>query len=77
MIETPQVADTRFDLNLAVFLLIGLIAGGRNSIWGAIPGGVIVVILLSYITDWFDSLEHLQRRRRRTRSSWGSSRAPS
>ncbi len=57
VIETPQVADTRFDLNLAVFLLIGLIAGGRNSIWGAIPGGVIVVILLSYINNWFDALK--------------------
>ena len=55
-IETPQVADVRFDLYLSIFLLVGLIAGGRSSIWGAIPGALIFVILRSYLSTWFDEL---------------------
>jgi branched-chain amino acid transport system permease protein len=55
-IQSPQVVGSRFDLNLAIFLLIGLIAGGRSSIWGAIPGAFVFVALRSYIPDWFNSV---------------------
>lgn len=54
-IQTPQVTGSRFDINLAIFLLIGLIAGGSTSIWGAIPGAIIFVGLIDYIPDWVDS----------------------
>ena len=59
VIQTPQVIGSRFDLNLAIFLLIGLIAGGRTSIWGAIPGALVFVALRNYIPDWFDKLNSL------------------
>jgi branched-chain amino acid transport system permease protein len=54
-IQTPQVTGQRFDINLAIFLLIGLIAGGSTTIWGAIPGALIFVGLSSYIPDWVGS----------------------
>jgi len=61
-IQTPQVTGARFDINLAIFLLIGLIAGGSTSIWGAIPGALIFVGLLSYIPDWLDTADLLNGR---------------
>ena len=47
MIQLPQATAGRFDLYLSIFLLIGLIAGGRATIYGAIPGAVIFVLLRS------------------------------
>jgi branched-chain amino acid transport system permease protein len=56
MIQLPQATTGRFDLYLSIFLLIGLIAGGRGTIWGAIPGAIIFVILRNYLPDWIDSM---------------------
>jgi branched-chain amino acid transport system permease protein len=57
MIQLPQATTGRFDLYLSIFLLIGLIAGGRGTIWGAIPGAIIFVILRTYLPDWIDGLD--------------------
>jgi branched-chain amino acid transport system permease protein len=57
MIQLPQATTGRFDLYLSIFLLIGLIAGGRGTIWGAIPGAIIFVILRTYLPDWIDGLQ--------------------
>jgi branched-chain amino acid transport system permease protein len=59
MIQLPQATTGRFDLNLSIFLLIGLIAGGRATIWGAIPGAIIFVILRNYLPDWIDGMNLL------------------
>jgi branched-chain amino acid transport system permease protein len=59
MIQLPQATTGRFDVNLSIFLLIGLIAGGRATIWGAIPGAIIFVILRNYLPDWIDGLNLL------------------
>ncbi len=59
MIQLPQATDARFDLYLSIFLLIGLIAGGRATIAGAIPGALIFVMLRTYIPDWVGDLNLL------------------
>jgi branched-chain amino acid transport system permease protein len=56
MIILPSVSDTEFSLTFAISLIIGLIAGGRASIWGAIPGAIVVALLNRYIPDLFNSL---------------------
>lgn len=56
MIQLPQATDARFDLYLSIFLLIGLIAGGRATIWGAIPGAIVFILLRTYIPDWVGEL---------------------
>ncbi|MFC7496972.1 MULTISPECIES: branched-chain amino acid ABC transporter permease [unclassified Nocardioides] len=54
VIQTPSVSDTRFDLFLAIFLLVAMIAGGSTSVLGAIPGAIIFITLRVYIADWAD-----------------------
>lgn len=54
VIQTPSVSNTRFDLFLAIFLLVAMIAGGSTSVLGAIPGAIIFVVLRVYIADWAD-----------------------
>ena len=61
-IQTPQVTGSRFDIYLAIFLLIGLIVGGSTSIWGAIPGAFIFVALNNYVPDWVDLAGLFSRR---------------
>ena len=57
MIQLPQATAGRFDLYLSIFLLIGLIAGGRATIYGAIPGAIIFVLLRSEIPEWTAGME--------------------
>ena len=58
-IELPTVADSSFTLNLSIFLLVALIAGGSSSIAGAVPGALIFVVLQTYIPNWTASLNLL------------------
>jgi branched-chain amino acid transport system permease protein len=58
-IQIPDVFDTQFDLLFAVYLLIGLVAGGRTSIYGAIPGALVFVALRNWIPNGVDSLNLL------------------
>ena len=62
VIQSPVVSETRFDLFLSVFLLVGLIAGGSGTIIGAIPGAIIFVTLRTYIADWTEALGLLGNR---------------
>lgn len=55
VIQTPEVSDSRFDLNMSIFLLVALIAGGSASVIGAIPGAIIYTTLRIYIQDWSSS----------------------
>jgi branched-chain amino acid transport system permease protein len=56
MIVLPSVSDNQFDLTFAILLIIGLVAGGRATIGGAIPGAIVVAVLHHYIPNWIDSL---------------------
>ena len=48
MIETPQATDTKFGLDLAIFLVVALVIGGVATIWGAIPGALVFVFIPYY-----------------------------
>ncbi|MFG1924730.1 branched-chain amino acid ABC transporter permease [Cryptosporangium sp. NPDC048952] len=52
VIQLPEVSSARFNLNLSIFLLVALIAGGSRTIWGAIPGAIVFVTLRTSIADW-------------------------
>jgi branched-chain amino acid transport system permease protein len=56
-IEAPFVSDTQFGLNLAVILLVGLVAGGVGTISGAIPGALLVVFVPWYTAEWSTQYE--------------------
>jgi branched-chain amino acid transport system permease protein len=56
VMQSPVVSESRFDLFLSVFLLVGLIAGGSGTLIGAIPGAIIFVALRTYIADWSDAI---------------------
>src|SRR5690606_4516861 len=65
VIQAPVVSETRFDLFLSVFLLVGLIVGGSGTIIGAIPGAIAFVALRTYIADWTEALGLLGARAER------------
>lgn len=56
MIQLPEATDSRFDLQFAIFLLIGLVAGGRASLSGAIPGAIVFVLLRNELPKWIGDL---------------------
>jgi len=62
MIETPQATDTKFGLNLAIFLVVALVIGGVATIGGAIPGALAFVFVPYYTRDWSDNISWLQGR---------------
>lgn len=62
MIQNPQATDTRFDLFLAVFLLVALFAGGTTTMAGAVPGGLIHVFLPYYAIQWVKYVPFLGNR---------------
>jgi branched-chain amino acid transport system permease protein len=62
MIETPQATDTKFGLNLAIFLVVALVIGGVATLWGAIPGALAFVFIPYYARDWSDNFGFLEGR---------------
>lgn len=58
-IVLPNVFDTQFDLLLSIYLVIGLVAGGRASIYGAIPGAIVFIALNNWIPNGVVSLNLL------------------
>jgi branched-chain amino acid transport system permease protein len=62
MIETPQATDTKFGVNLAIFLVVALVLGGIASIPGAIPAGLIFVFVPYYTRNWSDNISWLGNR---------------
>jgi branched-chain amino acid transport system permease protein len=55
-IQLPQASDTRYTLDLSIFLLVALVAGGSGTMLGAIPGAIIFVVLRTYVSDWASAL---------------------
>jgi branched-chain amino acid transport system permease protein len=61
-IEKPFVNDTQFGLALAIFLIVGLVAGGVGTISGAIPGALLVVFVPYYSSEWSTEVPWLKDR---------------
>lgn len=52
MINRPFASDVQFGLNLAIFLVVGLVAGGAGTISGAIPGALVYVFIPYFVAEW-------------------------
>jgi branched-chain amino acid transport system permease protein len=52
MINEPFASDQRFGLQLAIFLVVGLVVGGAGTISGAIPGAVLYVFGPYFMSQW-------------------------
>lgn len=59
MIQLPQATESRFTLDLALFLMVALFAGGTSSLSGAVPAAVIYVFLPYYAIEWGKDVELL------------------
>src|SRR3712207_6945344 len=51
VMETPFVSDTDFSLTLAIELITGLVVGGVATLYGAIPGGLVMVFVPYYAAE--------------------------
>ena len=52
MINQQFASDVQFGLTLAIFLVVGLVAGGAGTISGAVPGAFIYVFIPWYVSQW-------------------------
>jgi branched-chain amino acid transport system permease protein len=52
MINRPFASDVQFGLNLAIFLVVGLVAGGAGSLSGAVPGALVYVFVPYFVGEW-------------------------
>jgi branched-chain amino acid transport system permease protein len=55
VMETRFISTTDVGLNLAIFLIVGLVVGGVGSMWGAIPGGLVVVFVPYWSASWVEA----------------------
>ncbi len=49
MMNRPFASDVQFGLQLAIFLVVGLVAGGAGTISGAVPGALIYVFVPYFV----------------------------
>src|SRR6478736_7277978 len=52
MMNRPFASDVQFGLNLAIFLVVGLVIGGAGTISGAIPGALVYVFVQYFMAGW-------------------------
>jgi branched-chain amino acid transport system permease protein len=52
MMNRPFAADEMFGTRMALFLVVGLVAGGAGTIAGAIPGAFIYLFVPYFVTEW-------------------------
>jgi branched-chain amino acid transport system permease protein len=62
MIQRPVATETRFDVTMAIFLVVGLVVGGVASIAGAIPGAILFVLLPYYSVVWSTNFSFFEDR---------------
>ncbi|MCU1502667.1 MAG: inner-rane translocator [Ilumatobacteraceae bacterium] len=60
IIQLPQATDGRFGLELAIFLVVALFAGGTGRTSGAVPGALIYVFLPYYAIEWAKHISFLK-----------------
>ena len=58
MMNRPFASDVQFGLNLAIFLVVGLVAGGAGTISGAVPGAFIYLFVPYFVSEW--TLPHVK-----------------
>lgn len=61
-IQLPTATESRFSLDLSIFLLVAAIVGGSRSIWGALTGAVVLVVVRTWIADWAQDADLLAGR---------------
>jgi branched-chain amino acid transport system permease protein len=59
IIQLPQATPSRFGLDMAIFLVVALFAGGTGRTAGAIPGALIYVFLPYYAIQWAKHISFL------------------
>jgi len=52
MINKPFASDTQFTIQLAIFLVVGLVIGGAGTISGAVPGALVYVFIPYFMSAW-------------------------
>jgi branched-chain amino acid transport system permease protein len=52
MMNRPFASDVQFGLTLAIFLVVGLVAGGAGTLSGAVPGALIYVFVPYFMSEW-------------------------
>ena len=52
MMNRPFASDVQFGLNLAIFLVVGLVIGGAGTISGAVPGALVYVFVPYFMSAW-------------------------
>jgi branched-chain amino acid transport system permease protein len=52
MIQKPVATVGQFDVDLAIYLFVGLMVGGVGTISGAIPGAIVFVFVPLYTSEW-------------------------
>lgn len=52
MMNRPFASDVQFALDLAIFLVVGLVVGGAGTISGAVPGALIYVFVPYFMSEW-------------------------
>lgn len=52
MMNRPFASDVQFALDLAIFLVVGLVVGGAGTVSGAIPGAMIYVFAPYFMSEW-------------------------
>jgi branched-chain amino acid transport system permease protein len=62
MIQRPVATETRFDVTMAIFLVVGLVVGGVATISGAIPGAILFVLLPYYSVVWSTNFSFFEDR---------------
>lgn len=60
IIQLPQATDGRFGLELAIFMLVALFAGGAARLSGSIWGALIYVFLPYYSIQWAKHISFLK-----------------
>ena len=62
MFQRPQATETKFGVNLAIYLFVGLVVGGVATISGAIPGAFLFVFVPFYASRWSTNFSFLEGR---------------
>lgn len=57
MMNRPFASDVQFGLTLAIFLVVGLVAGGAGTLSGAVPGALIYVFVPYFMSEWTQDQE--------------------